>query len=221
LRCRRPRDRHAARQALAVTLDVSAMAVELSRSSNFAPGTPPNLKVNVVTVPCTPLGWCASRSGAVGPKCRRCHTGEVRTCTARKCIGHESRKRSLEPLQIDRQAGLSIFAADDAPAGAQRCLPAEEARGSLLWSGRCRRLSGSQRMKRRWQFVIASWMTMSCFVNADLGGGSGTRTLSGGIRSTAPIPTGGGAIHLAAGGFELGPRSCDAAGLCVTGGIVP
>jgi hypothetical protein len=46
----RPHDRHAARQARAVTLDVSAMAVELSRSSNFAPGSPPSLKVNVVTV---------------------------------------------------------------------------------------------------------------------------------------------------------------------------
>jgi hypothetical protein len=46
----RPRDRHVARQARVVTLDVSAMTVELSRSSNFAPGSPPSLKVNVVTV---------------------------------------------------------------------------------------------------------------------------------------------------------------------------
>ena len=76
-------------------------------------------------------------------------------------------------------------------------------------------------MKRRWPFVIASWMITSCFVNADLGGGDGTLTLNGGIRTTAPIPAGGGAIRLVAGGFELGPRSCDAAGLCVTGGIVP
>lgn len=46
----RPPDRHAARHARVVTLDVSAMAVELSRSSNFAPGSPPSPKVNVVTV---------------------------------------------------------------------------------------------------------------------------------------------------------------------------
>jgi hypothetical protein len=46
----RPRDRHEARQARAVTLDVSAMTVELSRSNNFAPSSPPSLKVNVVTV---------------------------------------------------------------------------------------------------------------------------------------------------------------------------
>lgn len=46
----RPHDRHAARHAREATLAVSAMAVELSRSSNFAPGSPPSLKVNVVTV---------------------------------------------------------------------------------------------------------------------------------------------------------------------------
>lgn len=46
----RPRDRHAPREAREATLEVSAMAVTLSRSSNFAPGSPPSLKVNVVTV---------------------------------------------------------------------------------------------------------------------------------------------------------------------------
>lgn len=46
----RPRDRHATRHARDAMLDVSAMPVELSRSSNFAPGSPPSLKVNVVTV---------------------------------------------------------------------------------------------------------------------------------------------------------------------------
>ena len=46
----RPHDRHAARHARDATLAVSAMSVELSRSSNYAPGSPPSLKVNVVTV---------------------------------------------------------------------------------------------------------------------------------------------------------------------------
>jgi len=46
----RPHDYHAARNAREATLAVSAMAVELSRSSNFAPGSPPSLKVNIVTV---------------------------------------------------------------------------------------------------------------------------------------------------------------------------
>jgi hypothetical protein len=46
----RPKDHHAVRQACEATLDVSAMAVELARSSNFAPGSPPSLKVHVVTV---------------------------------------------------------------------------------------------------------------------------------------------------------------------------
>jgi hypothetical protein len=46
----RPRDHHAARQAREATLEVSAMEVELARSSNFAPGSPPSLKVHVVTV---------------------------------------------------------------------------------------------------------------------------------------------------------------------------
>ena len=45
-----PRDPHAAREAREATLEVSAMAVTLSRSSNFAPGSPPSLNVNVVTV---------------------------------------------------------------------------------------------------------------------------------------------------------------------------
>jgi Transposase DDE domain len=46
----RPHDRHAARHAREATLAVSAMAVELCRSSNFAPGSPPSLRVNIVTV---------------------------------------------------------------------------------------------------------------------------------------------------------------------------
>jgi hypothetical protein len=46
----RPHDHHATRHARTATLDVSATAVELSRSTNFAPGSPPSLKVNVVTV---------------------------------------------------------------------------------------------------------------------------------------------------------------------------
>jgi len=46
----RPKDHHAVRQAREATLDVSAMVVELARSSNFAPGSPPSLKVHVVTV---------------------------------------------------------------------------------------------------------------------------------------------------------------------------
>jgi hypothetical protein len=39
-----------ARHAREATLNVSAMEVELARSSNFAPGSPPSLKVHVVTV---------------------------------------------------------------------------------------------------------------------------------------------------------------------------
>ena len=39
----RPKDHHAVRQAREATLDVSAMAVELARSSNFALGSPPSL----------------------------------------------------------------------------------------------------------------------------------------------------------------------------------
>jgi hypothetical protein len=46
----RPHDHHAARPARMATLEVSAMAVELSRPLIFAPGSPPSLKVNVVTV---------------------------------------------------------------------------------------------------------------------------------------------------------------------------
>jgi hypothetical protein len=46
----RPKDHHAARQAREATLEVSATTVQLSRSSNFAPGSPPSLKVHVVTV---------------------------------------------------------------------------------------------------------------------------------------------------------------------------
>jgi hypothetical protein len=82
-------------------------------------------------------------------------------------------------------------------------------------------------MNRRWQIVVVSCMITACIVNADLGGGadlgagSSKPTLNGGIRSTAPIPAGAVGIRLVAGGFELGPRRCDTARMCVTGGIVP
>jgi hypothetical protein len=49
----------------------------------------------------------------------------------------------------------------------------------------------------------------------------GTYRTTGGIRSTAPAPPGDAGIRLVSGGFELGMRSCDEAGVCVTGGIVP
>jgi hypothetical protein len=76
-------------------------------------------------------------------------------------------------------------------------------------------------MKRRCHFVIVGLTLAACTENADLGGASGPRTLSGGIRSTAPPPPGDGGIRLVAGGLERGPRNCNGAGLCVTGGIVP
>lgn len=41
---------HPERQAREATLAVSAMSVELRRSNNYAPGSPPSIKVNVVTV---------------------------------------------------------------------------------------------------------------------------------------------------------------------------
>jgi hypothetical protein len=52
-------------------------------------------------------------------------------------------------------------------------------------------------------------------------GECGSFRVTGGIRSTAPVPPGDGGIRLVAGGFELGTRACDEAGVCVTGGIVP
>jgi hypothetical protein len=49
----------------------------------------------------------------------------------------------------------------------------------------------------------------------------GTYRTTGGIRSTTfPFP-GDGGIRIVAGGFEIGRRTCNQAGLCVTGGIVP
>lgn len=52
------------RTARDVTLDVSAMSVEIERSTNYIPGAPPSLKVNVVTAVerdcprgCTPVCW--------------------------------------------------------------------------------------------------------------------------------------------------------------------
>lgn len=47
---KRPRPQYRPRQARTATLEVSATTVELSRGSIFAPGSPPSLKVNVVTV---------------------------------------------------------------------------------------------------------------------------------------------------------------------------
>jgi hypothetical protein len=45
--------------------------------------------------------------------------------------------------------------------------------------------------------------------------------VTGGLRSTAPVPPGSTGIRLLAGGFEMGARACNDAGLCVTGGIIP
>ncbi len=50
----------------------------------------------------------------------------------------------------------------------------------------------------------------------------GTFRTTGGLRSVAPVAAGADAgIRLVSGGFELGTRSCDEAGVCVTGGLVP
>jgi hypothetical protein len=50
----------------------------------------------------------------------------------------------------------------------------------------------------------------------------GTYRTTGGIVSTVASPVAADAgIHLVSGGFELGARSCDEAGMCVTGGLVP
>jgi hypothetical protein len=49
----------------------------------------------------------------------------------------------------------------------------------------------------------------------------GSYRTTGGIRSTAPARYGDGGITLVSGGFEVGTRTCDEAGICVTGGIVP
>lgn len=50
----------------------------------------------------------------------------------------------------------------------------------------------------------------------------GTYLVTGGVRSTVPAPApDAGAVHLVAGGFEVGARTCTAQGVCVTGGIVP
>jgi hypothetical protein len=49
-RAERPKDHHASRDRREAELEVSATSVELSRSSNFAPGSPPSLRVNVVVV---------------------------------------------------------------------------------------------------------------------------------------------------------------------------
>ena len=49
----------------------------------------------------------------------------------------------------------------------------------------------------------------------------GTFRTTGGIRSTAPSPVEDAGIFLVSGGFELGTRTCNDAGVCVTGGIVP
>jgi len=50
----------------------------------------------------------------------------------------------------------------------------------------------------------------------------GTYRTTGGILSTVASPVAAdGGIHLVSGGFELGARSCDEAGVCVTGGLVP
>jgi hypothetical protein len=50
--------------------------------------------------------------------------------------------------------------------------------------------------------------------------GGGALHVTGGIRSTG-VAAGDAGIRLVAGGFELGTRTCNDAGVCVTGGIVP
>lgn len=52
-------------------------------------------------------------------------------------------------------------------------------------------------------------------------GACGSYRLTGGITSTTAFGGDAGAVHVVAGGFELGSRSCNAQGVCVSGGIVP
>jgi hypothetical protein len=51
----------------------------------------------------------------------------------------------------------------------------------------------------------------------------GAYRTTGGVRSTGPEPatTAASTVRLVSGGFEHGTRTCNAQGVCVTGGIVP
>jgi hypothetical protein len=57
--------------------------------------------------------------------------------------------------------------------------------------------------------------------DAGVGREAGPYSATGGIRSTAPSPSVDGGARLVAGAFELGARTCNALGTCVTGGLVP
>jgi hypothetical protein len=96
--------------------------------------------------------------------------------------------------------------ADDAPDG-----------GCMTGDHRCNGNTPQQCVGGVWQNETpCSGATLVCS-----GGVCGIYRSTGGIRSTAPSPATGAGIHLASGGFELGVRSCEEAGVCVTGGIVP
>lgn len=102
----RPHDHHTARQAREATLDVSAMAVELVRSSNFAPGSPPSLKVYVVTVVERDCPKATSRSpGTSSPTSRsrpRSKSPRWSTPTAH-ARSSKSSSRPSRPLQIEKR----------------------------------------------------------------------------------------------------------------------
>jgi hypothetical protein len=72
--------------------------------------------------------------------------------------------------------------------------------------------------------VVGSWQNLTpCggVTPTCSNGVCGTFRTTGGIRSSAPVPLADGGVHLVSGGFELGPRTCDHTGVCLTGGIVP
>jgi hypothetical protein len=72
--------------------------------------------------------------------------------------------------------------------------------------------------------VVGSWqnLTPCAGVTPTCSNGlCGAFRTMGGIVSTAPVPLADGGLRLVSGGFEIGTRTCDQAGVCVTGGIVP
>jgi hypothetical protein len=122
--------------------------------------------------------------------------------------------------------GVGDAAAGPMDAAAQSPDAGTEEAGNVSEAGSCPCTEGSLQCSGNTpqQCVSCAWQSQTaCSGSLPVcsNGVCGTYRATGGIRSTAPVPSGDAGIHLVSGGFELGTRSCNDAGMCVTGGIVP
>jgi hypothetical protein len=132
-------------------------------------------------------------------------------------VSHDGSPNADGSASPDGSAVADSSASPDAPAETAAADAASDG-GCMDGNLRCSGNTPQECVGGVWQDQMACGGATPVCSN----GACGTYRTTGGILSTAPTPVAGdGGIRLVSGGFELGARSCDEAGVCVTGGIVP